>query len=208
MSHVTALKAIVGFPFVEIYYSTKFCDMSIIKRWFTNTVLMILPSVSRLPVANSLIMQKKKKVKMLAVRFYSYLKLLVDRDLLNHPLGRVVQSIGTTFITLTFLLYSFMFIFKRQLRSCIRWSVNFNRNIILSDSKNSVFISLFSLVCKKHQWLDIRARVVFDFTKTSVQKVTFLFYLGFLSQPFMNHRTTGEGGRHFFNSSLPLPPAL
>ena len=80
---------------------------------------MILPSVSRLPVANSLIMQKKK-VKMLAVRFYSYLKLLVDRDLLNHPLGRVLQSIGTTFITLTFLLFSFMFIFKRQLRSCIR----------------------------------------------------------------------------------------
>ena len=57
---------------------------------------------------------------MLAVRFYSYLKLLVDRDLLNHPLGRVLQSIGTTFITLTFLLFSFMFIFKRQLRSRIR----------------------------------------------------------------------------------------
>ena len=32
-------------------------------------------------------------------------------------------------------------------------------------------------------------------------------YLGFLSQPFMNHRTAGEGGGHFCNSSLPLPPA-
>ena len=33
------------------------------------------------------------------------------------------------------------------------------------------------------------------------------FYWGFLSQPFMNHRTAGEGGGHFFNSSLPLPLA-
>ena len=31
----------------------------------------------------------------------------------------------------------------------------------------------------------------------------FFFYLGFLSRTFMNHRTAGEGGGHFFNSSLP-----
>ena len=36
----------------------------------------------------------------------------------------------------------------------------------------------------------------------------FFFYLGFLPQTFMDHRTAGEGGRRFFhNSSLPLPPA-
>ena len=35
----------------------------------------------------------------------------------------------------------------------------------------------------------------------------FFFYPGFLSQPFTNHRTAGEGGRHCFNSSLPLLPA-
>ena len=29
----------------------------------------------------------------------------------------------------------------------------------------------------------------------------------FLSRSFTNHRTTGEGGGHFFNSSLPLLPA-
>ena len=29
----------------------------------------------------------------------------------------------------------------------------------------------------------------------------FFFYLGFLSRIFMNHRTAGEGGGHFFNSS-------
>ena len=34
------------------------------------------------------------------------------------------------------------------------------------------------------------------------------FYLCFLSQRFTNHRTAREGGGHFFNSSLPLPPAL
>ena len=37
--------------------------------------------------------------------------------------------------------------------------------------------------------------------------VFFFFYLGFLSWTFTNHRTAGEGGGHFFNSSLPLPPA-
>ena len=34
----------------------------------------------------------------------------------------------------------------------------------------------------------------------------FFFYLGFLSQPLTNHKTAGEGGGHFLNSSLPLPP--
>ena len=33
------------------------------------------------------------------------------------------------------------------------------------------------------------------------------FYLGFLLRTFTNHRTVGEGVGHFFNSSLPLPPA-
>ena len=34
----------------------------------------------------------------------------------------------------------------------------------------------------------------------------FFFCLGFLSRTFTNHRTAGEGGGYFFNSSLPLPP--
>ena len=37
--------------------------------------------------------------------------------------------------------------------------------------------------------------------------VLFFFYLSFLSQPFTNHRTAGEMGVHFFNSSPPLSPA-
>ena len=36
----------------------------------------------------------------------------------------------------------------------------------------------------------------------------FFFYLAFLSEPFTNHRNSGEGGRNLINSSLPLPPAL
>ena len=43
--------------------------------------------------------------------------------------------------------------------------------------------------------------------KISTKNVNnFFFYLGFLSQPFTNHRTAGEGGEHSFNSSLPLSP--
>ena len=46
------------------------------------------------------------------------------------------------------------------------------------------------------------------FTKKPPQpRYAFFFYLGFLSQSFTNHRTAGEGGGHFFNSSLPLPHA-
>ena len=34
----------------------------------------------------------------------------------------------------------------------------------------------------------------------------FFLYLGFLSRTITNHRTTGEGGGHFFNFSKQLPP--
>ena len=34
----------------------------------------------------------------------------------------------------------------------------------------------------------------------------FFSYLGCLSEPFTNHRSAGEGGGHFFNSSLPFDP--
>ena len=38
-------------------------------------------------------------------------------------------------------------------------------------------------------------------------KKLFFFCLGFLSRTLTNHRAAGEGGEHFFNSSLPLPAA-
>ena len=43
------------------------------------------------------------------------------------------------------------------------------------------------------------------------KKETWIIYFsiwGVLSRTFTNHRTAGEGGGHFFNSSVPLPPAL
>ena len=39
------------------------------------------------------------------------------------------------------------------------------------------------------------------------KKKIFFFYLSFLSRTSTNRRTAGEGRGHFFNSSLPLPPA-
>ena len=42
------------------------------------------------------------------------------------------------------------------------------------------------------------------------KKETWIFCFtvwGVLSRIFANHRTAGEGGGHFFNSSVPLPPA-
>ena len=35
----------------------------------------------------------------------------------------------------------------------------------------------------------------------------FFFNLGFLLRTFTNNRTASEGGGHFLNSSIPLPPA-
>ena len=40
--------------------------------------------------------------------------------------------------------------------------------------------------------------------RTSNSEYYFFFYLGYLSQPFTNHRTAWERGGYFFNSSLPL----
>ena len=37
--------------------------------------------------------------------------------------------------------------------------------------------------------------------------VSTFFFFTLFSRTFTNHRTAGEGGGHFINSSLPLPPA-
>ena len=39
-------------------------------------------------------------------------------------------------------------------------------------------------------------------------KEIFFFYLGFLAHTFTNRRTVREGGNHFLNSFLILPPFL
>ena len=48
----------------------------------------------------------------------------------------------------------------------------------------------------------------FDHARTQLKiYLFFFFYLGFLLRTFTNHWTAGKGGGHFFNPSLPLPPA-
>ena len=41
----------------------------------------------------------------------------------------------------------------------------------------------------------------------TLAEIYIFFYQAFLSSTFANHRTAGERGGDFFNSSLPLPPA-
>ena len=54
-------------------------------------------------------------------------------------------------------------------------------------------------------YIGVKIRKV-SLIRFKIRKVSF-FYLGFLSRPFTIHRTVVERGGHFFNSSLPLPPA-
>ena len=42
----------------------------------------------------------------------------------------------------------------------------------------------------------------------SISMNNFFFFLVFLSRTFTNQMTAGEGGGHFINLLLPLPPAL
>ena len=67
------------------------------------------------------------------------------------------------------------------------------------------------------QWIMVISNIKYDFfvrilwffrlKDLLIHVVVFFFYLGFLLRTFTNHRTAGEGGGHFFNSSLPLPSA-
>ena len=55
-----------------------------------------------------------------------------------------------------------------------------------------------------------RGRYIYFLIKVEQAKFIyypFIFYLGFLSWIFTIHSTEGEGGGHFFNSSLPIPHA-
>ena len=63
--------------------------------------------------------------------------------------------------------------------------------------------SLFSF--RRKSELSVKTKRLTVIRKSFSEEIFFL-YLGFLSRPFANHRTAGERGGHFFNSSLPLPP--
>ena len=53
----------------------------------------------------------------------------------------------------------------------------------------------------------LKSKIILGYPKILIVVVVFFFYLGFLSRTLKNDRTAGEGGGHFFKSSLPLSPA-
>ena len=99
------------------------------------------------------------------------------------------------FLSPTQLLSSYLFSFKELLYLPIKWYLFSFGGPKLHNSctyhVQSCLTDLYSLT--------ISALKSFP--------LNFFFYLDFLSRPVTNHRTAGEGGGHFFNFSLPLPPA-
>ena len=80
---------------------------------------------------------------------------------------------------------------------------------LLFSSKNWYFDRNKMLKLPKEQRVKRVSMLIVIFSETvfllSSLIQVFFSYLGFLSRIFMNHRTAGEGGGHFINSSLPLP---
>ena len=72
------------------------------------------------------------------------------------------------------------------------------------------FLSLVQSVGRHHCYILIPNEHVnenmLDISDETFVFFSFFFYLGFLSQTFMIHRTAGEGGSYFFNSSFSLLP--
>ena len=82
------------------------------------------------------------------------------------------------------------------------------------SSIKKVVLKNFAKFTGKHLWLCPAEPLFFWFVICTCFVLLFLdillffsIWLGFLWQPFMNHRTAGEEGRRTFHSSLPLPSA-
>ena len=89
------------------------------------------------------------------------------------------------------------------------WFWNNTINAKLSERSNPV--NIFHITDNKKLFVidnldDFISKKCSDLLLRCVFRYMF-FYLGFLSRPFTIHWTAKEGGGHFFNSSLPLPPA-
>ena len=76
--------------------------------------------------------------------------------------------------------------------------------IAVGWSKKGV-INYFWVVSKQHKNITYPVNDQCSPVIQTNQSTDFFFYLGFLSRTFTNHRTAGEEGGHFSNSSLPLP---
>ena len=89
-----------------------------------------------------------------------------------------------------------------------RWKESSDIGLIITKANKELSVKIIGKFCRKF----LIVTIAFMVTKTlmrcmSIDRKIFFFYLGFLSRTFTNHRTAGEGGGHFSNSSLPLPPA-
>ena len=67
-----------------------------------------------------------------------------------------------------------------------------------------LYVTLYPKYYSRNNKFDIQNKSLVDMT---YWEWFFFFYVGFLSRTFTNHRIAGEGGGHFINSTLPLPPA-
>ena len=91
------------------------------------------------------------------------------------------------------------------------------QNETLTQVFSCEYCEVFKDTCYEEHLRTATSVVLFDlklclevFVYRAIWEQEFFFffsYLDFLSRTFTNHRTAGEGGGHFFNSSLPLPPA-
>ena len=81
---------------------------------------------------------------------------------------------------------------------CVKWKYILRQLLRAFHVRNAIFQFFFVFCLFQNLYV------------VSISKLphNFFFCVGFLSWTFTNHRTAGEGGGgHFFNSSLPLPPA-
>ena len=93
--------------------------------------------------------------------------------------------------------------YKRRLRLILKSKLNGKNKI---QAINTWGVALLRYEAGIINWRVDELKIM-DRTTRKTLTMYFFFYLGFLSRPFTNYRTAGEGGGHFFNSSLPIPPA-
>ena len=94
--------------------------------------------------------------------------------------------------------------FVRDIETILRYFRSLLVNKLLSTKMLTLKLTMLLALTSASRCSEIRHLDTRFYTKS---ERIFFYHLGFLSQPFTNHRTAGEGEGHFFNSSLPLPPA-
>ena len=120
------------------------------------------------------------------------------------------KTIPIFFFMLSIVILSWLLILQLLIgcavwESCVFSTMFYNSSLVTNNSKNLIRSQYFvRLSMSECNWSFLYSK--FDSFGT-VHLLIFFFYLGFLSRTFSNHRTAGEEGGHFFNSSLPLPPA-